>query len=308
MPNAERTPLQPSDAARSGTGLGAAPRRRHWDRGAAFTLIELLVVVALIALLLSILLPSLGRARQQARAVKCLAQLREVGNGMLQYHTEEHCFPAHQWIFADGTRTRWFNILWNPLIGPAVPGCPATPGWEVGRNNSYGYNYKYLGSGRDNTLAANPYRPLESYPIGELHNAAATIAFGDSDGTGWERPYGPDTPLGDNDPARLGNHGYVLDPTYIPVRSLETYSGGVLEPYAWKFERTYLSDRHLGRAVLIWADGHGSRLEPREAYVDNALWNGLGFDPGDDPQSPWYECDRHVDYKVSPSASRKWRY
>jgi prepilin-type N-terminal cleavage/methylation domain-containing protein len=57
-------------------------------RRAAFTLIELLVVVAIIALLISILLPSLARAREQTKSVKCLANLRSLGQGIVSYSTQ----------------------------------------------------------------------------------------------------------------------------------------------------------------------------------------------------------------------------
>lgn len=50
-----------------------------------FTLIEILVVVAIIALLISILLPSLARAREQTRRTMCAHQLEEIGHGIMMY-------------------------------------------------------------------------------------------------------------------------------------------------------------------------------------------------------------------------------
>ncbi len=51
----------------------------------AFTLIEMLVVVAIISLLVAILLPSLNRAREQARMATCLSNLRTLGQALVMY-------------------------------------------------------------------------------------------------------------------------------------------------------------------------------------------------------------------------------
>ena len=84
----------------------------------AFTLIELLVVIAIISLLVSILLPSLNRAKAMAREVVCLAHLKQVGLVNMMYADANNDHIAASVIDyikppSDGTirRYHWFNLL-----------------------------------------------------------------------------------------------------------------------------------------------------------------------------------------------------
>lgn len=271
------------------------------------------MVIAIIALLIAILLPTLAGARNAAKATLDLANLRSLGQGLEMYASEEQSFPALRLprgeVHENTGRPR---ARWQWSIGDYV-GQPYTPrgGDEyddfingrnpiaridnrvfmdpthtlddfIGddgevqalRNGSYGYNYHYLGNSRGEAPDGGP----ANYPVRDsrIFFPAETISFADTNGN--------QNKVRDRG---IREHGYTIDPPRLDTDHNNAQS------FAQDDGKSPADARHMGRANVAFLDGHANPMTLEEmGYIvldrennlvahdagDNSLWNGKNAD------------------------------
>ncbi|MCY2951274.1 MAG: prepilin-type N-terminal cleavage/methylation domain-containing protein [Planctomycetota bacterium] len=288
------------------------------SRQRAFTLVELLVVIGIIALLISILLPVLGKVRVQAAATQCASNLRGFGQAYLAYvDGNKGVSPPYRLpinvtrssIYGIGGkdvfRPRWYELLGGTVkryanqspkpiddnswtIDDAWFLCPAVPDWHNNRNYPYGYNFQFLGNPR---LRASDKRPI-NYPVkpGSIKGSITVLAL-DCMGTAAGKPEATRAGYyndGTKDRHALGNKGVVVDPPRITPHSDIADSAHTAPE-----DRSGPHARHAGKLNVVFCDGHVERLTPQElGYVvrkdgsmtayeaagNNKLFSGSGAD------------------------------
>lgn len=104
-------------------------------RPRAFTLVELLVVIGIIAVLISVLLPALSRAREAGQAVKCMSNLRSIGQAVQIYTSESRGFlPPYRLNMVTSAVTNPYYFQYLPGIylkeSSGLMICPSDNFWQ----------------------------------------------------------------------------------------------------------------------------------------------------------------------------------
>lgn len=238
----------------------------------AFTLIELLIVISIIAILMAVLVPSLGKAKSLARSVICRSNVKQLVMANLAYASENDGYYvlAAEDIFSGGNLHRWHGVrnstaetfdpqrsnLADYLGDGEIKQClqrvrfrKAQPGdldFEDGCGG-YGYNMTYLGSRIWQDSFGGCDKATRQT---ELRNSSETVMFAD---TAMARL--------DNGTPYLLEYSFVQQPYFL--------SNGVPKP-AWGYASPSIHFRHGNKANIGWADGHVDAHERTEYDKINA--------------------------------------
>ncbi len=257
-----------------------------------FTLIELLVVVAIIAMLVSLLLPSLGKAREAGRAVVCANHQRQLGVAVAAYVGEykDYLPPLEDYVDGGEVEATWRYVLWEHMGGVVKAfDCPSERERVYADGLSrFDQNYGGVsaGAGDDAEHMFGVPHPLERYNQSGLGMAGAHWMR--RSGAGGE-PSRASMPFG-----RPKEHGYMEGMHRVadeqnPGMLIFFGDGGSGSPALWEddsfwikkvtvlttdpgFNRVAQDDygarRHFGKANYAWGDGHVFIHDPNDLRCD----------------------------------------